>query len=260
MTLEFNIIGDIAGQYKTLEALLKKMPPSAIPFSVGDMVDRGPQSKDVLYFFKEYGQAILGNHEHLMLTDYQFATKKTQTRYYDTGLWLQNGGTKTLISLLGEEFKDKILDLDDKFYTYVDRFYEDPIVELILMRSEREYDELMKLLPSDLMSWIESLPLYFETSDLFVSHAPVRSDWAFEKVLDLGTTNNKTTDECIIWNRGSPRRMPNQIQIFGHNSYRNTKYFADKQGNFAIGIDTSRSDILTGIHYPSMQIFQQEYL
>ena len=42
--------------------LLKKCP-DYLPISVGDMIDRGPDSKKVLDFFMAGGKAILGNHE-----------------------------------------------------------------------------------------------------------------------------------------------------------------------------------------------------
>jgi len=259
MSQELNIIGDIAGQYKTLEALLRKMPQSAIPFSVGDMVDRGPQSKDVLYFFKENGQAILGNHEHMMLTEYDYATKDVFS-YYDTGVWLQNGGTKTLLSFLGEDKKEHILDIEEMFYLYGEAFNLDPIYQPRLDKATKEYKEYLCQLPYDIMEWIALLPLYKSTPDLIISHAPIRPDYAFEKVLDIGKFYGKNTDDCIIWNRGTPRRIEGKTQVHGHNSYRKPQYFQDKQGTFAIGIDTSRENILTGLHYPSMQIYEQEFL
>ena len=63
-----NIISDIAGNYKTLMALLEKMPQDEEIISVGDMVDRGPRSKEVIEFFmnNENATAIMGNHEHMM--------------------------------------------------------------------------------------------------------------------------------------------------------------------------------------------------
>lgn len=86
-----NIISDIAGQYNTLIALLDIMPDDE-PVSIGDMVDRGPDSKKVLDFFMQNGSAILGNHEHMML-DFGRGT-----RYYDHGTWAWNGGRATLNS------------------------------------------------------------------------------------------------------------------------------------------------------------------
>jgi serine/threonine protein phosphatase 1 len=61
-----NLIGDIQGKYRTLLALLKQMPDDD-PVSVGDMIDRGPHSMEVLEFFRNHGKALLGNHEHMML-------------------------------------------------------------------------------------------------------------------------------------------------------------------------------------------------
>ena len=56
-----NLIGDIQGNYRTLLALLKQMPDDD-PVSVGDMIDRGPRSMEVLEFFRNHGKALLGNH------------------------------------------------------------------------------------------------------------------------------------------------------------------------------------------------------
>ena len=65
-----NLIGEVQGNYLTLQALLKKMPDE-IPVSVGDMIDRGPRSLEVLEFFRHNGTALMGNHEHMMLDHLQ---------------------------------------------------------------------------------------------------------------------------------------------------------------------------------------------
>ena len=57
-----NLIGDIQGNYHTLRALLKQMPDEE-PVSVGDMVDRGPRSKEVLEFFRPVSYTHLRAHE-----------------------------------------------------------------------------------------------------------------------------------------------------------------------------------------------------
>ncbi|MCR9145081.1 MAG: metallophosphoesterase [bacterium] len=61
------IIGDVHGCYKSLRALVKKCPPEPICF-VGDLIDRGPDSKGVVEFVRGEGhQCVLGNHEELMI-------------------------------------------------------------------------------------------------------------------------------------------------------------------------------------------------
>ena len=84
-----NLIGDIQGNYHTLRALLKQMPDEE-PVSVGDMVDRGPRSKEVLEFFRLHGKALLGNHEHMMLDYFK------GTEIYMPHIWLLNSGDATL--------------------------------------------------------------------------------------------------------------------------------------------------------------------
>ena len=67
--------------------------PDEEPVSVGDMVDRGPRSKEVLEFFRLHGKALLGNHEHMMLDYFK------GTEIYMPHIWLLNSGDATLYSL-----------------------------------------------------------------------------------------------------------------------------------------------------------------
>jgi hypothetical protein len=68
-------------------------------------------------------------------------------------------------------------------------------------------------------------------------------------------------DYSIIWNRGKPIRTDKyNIQIAGHNSQFGYKEFGDDDGVFAYCIDTSREDVLTGIHIPSFTVYQQKVI
>lgn len=100
-----NIFGDISGYYKTFMALLKKMPDEE-PIGLGDLNDRGPDTKSVFDFFMKNGKTILGNHEHMML-DYLHGEK-----YYESGLWFDTWGKHTLKSFTRENINFNILDLD----------------------------------------------------------------------------------------------------------------------------------------------------
>lgn len=91
-----NVISDIAGRFDELMLLVDKMPTGEL-ISVGDMVDRGKQSKQVLDYFMNTPntRAILGNHEHMML-DYM-----KKTGFYPYNTWIVNGGKKTIKSFHG---------------------------------------------------------------------------------------------------------------------------------------------------------------
>ena len=217
-----NIIGDIAGQYDTLMALLKKMPDEEV-LSVGDMIDRGPQSKQVLEWFMKNGKAILGNHEHLMLNEID------EGDYYSRGMWQWNGGGATL----------------DSFGAF------NPAM----------------LRGNPLINWVRGLPLFVKLDGALVSHSFIGFGQTLETACDLGRgfahgSDDAQSDRCILWNRGEPGRQMNDkdhIQIAGHNSQFGLRKFEDRNGTYAICIDDSRHDKLTGLHWPSMTIYQEDY-
>ena len=62
------VIGDIHGSYNTLLALIEKLPKDANIVFVGDLIDRGKYSSQVVKFIrKNRYKSVLGNHEiHLL--------------------------------------------------------------------------------------------------------------------------------------------------------------------------------------------------
>lgn len=89
-------VGDIHGHFSLLQSALDKVgfnPDADRLFSVGDMVDRGPESDHVLdWLNKPWFNPVRGNHDDYVC------------RYdtCDTGNWLQNGGA-WFMSLLDVE-------------------------------------------------------------------------------------------------------------------------------------------------------------
>ncbi len=99
------VIGDVHGMDDELGKLLTNVNPldTTIVF-VGDLIDRGLQSKQVLervYSIMsdpEYSSVyVRGNHEQLLLDFLDYPAQGYP-------LFLKNGGDKTLYSLLGEDF------------------------------------------------------------------------------------------------------------------------------------------------------------
>ncbi len=216
-----NLIGDIQGNYRTLLALLKQMPDDD-PVSVGDMIDRGPRSMEVLEFFRNHGKALLGNHEHMML-DY-FCDRGN----YMPGLWLMNSGDATLNSLG-------------------------------LERSGS--------LPEILQDFLESLPLLLIRDGLLVTHAPVHKRWSLEDIASEDHLELSPLDQSVIWNREDPVPRDGYFQVFGHNGYRyvrahffDTRFMIRPESAHAVCIDTVRGQVLSGLHWPSRRIFEQEYV
>ena len=88
------VFGDIHGRYTTFQRLLELIHYDAstdVIYSVGDLIDRGPDSVSVVEFFKQpHCHAILGNHEQMVLN----------LRDWEP-VWMDpwNGGPATLHSL-----------------------------------------------------------------------------------------------------------------------------------------------------------------
>ena len=84
------IIGDVHGCYKTLVALLDKLPKDRNITFVGDLIDRGPGSKEIVKLVRENDyRCVRGNHEDM--------AKNNPTD------WLKHGGMQTFNSYGDDE-------------------------------------------------------------------------------------------------------------------------------------------------------------
>lgn len=101
------IIGDVHGCYDTLMALIKKLPnPDAHLVFVGDLLDRGDKSAQVIEYVKTHGHdCVLGNHELMMIE--ALKNMGTDGSYYRD--WkTKNGGLETL-----QSYKDSKHDIKE---------------------------------------------------------------------------------------------------------------------------------------------------
>ncbi len=91
------VIGDVHGHYDGLMTLLELISPNADDhvYFLGDLIDRGPQSAQVVEFVKNSPyRSLLGNHEHLLLE----AFPNNQAYAPALQAWLQSGGRSTIAS------------------------------------------------------------------------------------------------------------------------------------------------------------------
>ena len=102
-------VGDIHGCYKTLLKLINEkldVQKEDELYFVGDYIDRGPSSRQVvdhLLEMKEAGYqiyAVRGNHEEMLLDAWQNQTTDSFM------LWMMNGAEQTLNSYGIESYKD----------------------------------------------------------------------------------------------------------------------------------------------------------
>ncbi len=136
-------VGDIHGCYDKLVALMKTLPwkkeNGDLLLFIGDYIDRGPNSRDVVQFLvelkKQGGDLVFlkGNHEK-MLMDYYIHQK-------DQMLYVANGGAETIASYVEGGIGRKAF-----------------------------------VLPEDHLEFLLGLKLYYETEDYIFVHAGLRDE------------------------------------------------------------------------------------
>ena len=113
------VIGDVHGHYQGLMQLLEAIAPTADDkiYFLGDLIDRGPQSSQVVDFVKENSYpCLLGNHEHMLikiLTDKNASTPSVQG-------WLYSGGQATLASYKNGKIPQEHLEWFQSLPLYLD--------------------------------------------------------------------------------------------------------------------------------------------
>ena len=191
------VIGDVHGHYDTLMELVAKLPKDAKLVFVGDLIDRGPKSAEVIRFVREGNHScVMGNHEELMIRDmpYIFSAYEKNRKLDLSSTWFRNGGIKTLISY-------GIIKSEEKRPQKVDN-----------------PNEVIRQLKSDL-EWMESLPLYLQLDikhasgkPVVISHSCIGSVWHFRDDSD----NQHTFREYALWSRGAESGEMPIFNIFGH--------------------------------------------
>ncbi|MEX1660583.1 metallophosphoesterase family protein [Thioclava sp. 15-R06ZXC-3] len=149
------VIGDLHGRADLLDAMFERIsdqPGSerARVITVGDMIDRGPESARVLSTLQAAQRAapqrmicLMGNHERMML-DFLISPDAQTVR------WLKLGGAATLRSYG--------LSLPDMTRPDTDA------LDALRM-------DLARAIGPNLLSWLDSRPLYWREGGLAVTHA-----------------------------------------------------------------------------------------
>ncbi|MEK4230534.1 metallophosphoesterase [Solibacillus sp. FSL H8-0538] len=176
-------IGDIHGNFELLEKLLLKWNPceEQLVF-VGDYIDRGPQSLDVLRKVKELTEthaavALLGNHEQMFLQWLKHPELEANS-------FFNVGGAATIQSF--------------------------SIVDLPKHSTDTVIAQMMKERHTDLLSFIENCPFYYSWEGFVFVHAgidPYVEDFSL------------SSEEDFLWIRDEFTKFPHMAKetiVFGH--------------------------------------------
>ncbi len=179
---DFYAIGDIHGRFDLLEMLLAELDPARRLVFVGDYIDRGENSAQVLRHLhalcqQSDGQIVClkGNHEDMLLN---FLDNPADA----APIWLRNGGDQTLAA----------------FGIAVDETDPDSVA-----------DALRQAMGQPLIDWITELPLHWTTGNVTAVHA----------ALDPAISVEDQSERVCLW--GHPRfrqrpRRDGQWVVHGH--------------------------------------------
>lgn len=151
--MKYVVFGDVHGEYYKLLNLLRIIEQKYVIDDytlvfLGDLIDRGPLSFSVVDYVKRKVEdkkaiAVIGNHELMMLEAYHYWKKQGEPY----PLWLYNGGKQALKS-------------------YCDMFEYDVSMQFFAEAFEK----------SGHYNFLKNLPLYYETDEVWFSHAPIPKD------------------------------------------------------------------------------------
>jgi len=225
-----NIVSDVAGRFNEFLRLKEQMPDEPFLF-VGDLNDRGKQSKEMIeWVMNDPNSKCLHSNHGAMFIDFYDGLKS----YYHPEDFLRNGGFQTLVSY-GYEPEMQGFSIDIRH----------------AIKWCRENETMTKH-----VEWLRNLPWYHKEEGLFVSHAARHPMFPLE---ELCKDTYESYNYSLIWNRHEPDKIDGVFQVLGHNSPWGLTWFGPAGENWAVCLDDSRKDKLTAMHWPSLKIYQEDY-
>lgn len=226
-------VGDIHGCYHTLLDLMNKLPLESQDklIFLGDYIDRGPHSKQVVDYVRGItgpdtnNIALLGNHEKMCIDSYRGSG-------YWGSTWMDNGGRETI----------------DSYDTRTDEQKRKPSMALD-MEAYHEWKEHLPRVSQEHIEWMASLPLFYETDEYYFVHAGIDPEEELEY----------QCEQDLLWIRGEfinyAMRLPKRV-VFGHTPFEKAQVLSNK-----IGIDTGcvYGNKLTAICIETGTLFQAEH-
>ncbi len=239
-------IGDIHGEFDQLSILWSRLPQyeesDTIVF-LGDYIDRGPKSREVIEFVQQLPEktaakvvTLMGNHERMLLDAYEKD---------DCSLLLPpaNGCLATFLSFTGEE---------------EEKNSREQLVRRIQVKD---------WLQPDIYKWLSSLPLWYEDEHAIYVHAGLEGEGK------IWFHPTKSQDGSLLWMREDDfwTGYSGKKVVFGHtvtshlpNDHLNflEKFFDDKKDVWfrgdLIGIDTGcgKDGFLSAVELPDLKVYE----
>lgn len=216
--MNYFVMSDIHGHIQKMDYLLRKWNPDneQLVF-LGDYIDRGPESLNVLRRVKEltfsYGAvALMGNHEYMFL---QWLKNSRE----DANTYVERIALTTILSFLSDVPSEKINQSSGEL-------------------SERKIKEIIKEHHGEIIYFTKKLLPYYETEKYLFVHAGINPSQT--------NLENNTLDDLLWIREGfySSKQPLDKIVIFGHT---NTSVLHENESNTGVWIGESKVGIDGGV-------------
>ncbi|SMF12562.1 metallophosphoesterase [Pseudobacteriovorax antillogorgiicola] len=265
MLEKYLIVSDIAGQYDAF-ARLREQKPDLPCISVGDAIDKGPQSQLVLDFLiqDKGSDLLLGNHEYLLLRAmHELEYEPLMSKRVFCHFWLESRGLATILSYLPHG--DLYRNLERTLFAFKDRLTEIGHLHYLKTRAlifispglaVSHAPSNLRFLQSRLQTWVADSDVFlgstFADPHIWVK-GPSPSPFS-------GLTLPTTVGEFVSC-RDEPSELKSYLHVFGHMSRWGYKQFLspDHKRTTHLCIDSSRSSKITGLVWPQQQVIQERF-
>ena len=150
-------IGDVHGEFELFCEMLEKInqdnksldDAQTVILLLGDMIDRGPKSRQVLELLQQFHTTssglvvLLGDHEEMMLA----SAKGVEVAQR---LWMKKGGRQTLES------------------------YGVDVAQFVRATPQERADQIVSAVGETTLAWLGSRPLSYRSGDYYFCHAGIR--------------------------------------------------------------------------------------
>lgn len=238
------VVGDIHGNADQLSALITKIEEQIrrddIIVFLGDYIDRGPDTKDVISQLialrRRYGKRMIflrGNHEQWFAKTY---AERTSTS------WILGMEGLSTVRSYSSEAESLII---DEIRSLGIRLFQEEKIELL------SYKRLFDSMPEDHIDFLVSgLKNYYEENDLICSHSGINPDRPLME----------QRDEDLYWN--DPGRMMAswkgpQTLVIGHKDTATIDPFMEGRPiikEHVVLLDTG--NVLTAVRFPDRKVLQ----
>ncbi|MDD0851914.1 metallophosphoesterase [Halobacteriovorax sp. GB3] len=219
------IFGDIHGCYDELVALIEKCtehhkkhaPEETLRFiSCGDLIDRGPKSKEVIDLFIENENffAIAGNHEQEFVSLAKVFAKDSFSKNTKLPVWVHD---------LEKQYEEHKHEMQESFVDYTEGKLSNWIVQ-----GGKEFIQSFELEPLKPDTWtfdkkyidfFLNLDLIFEGDNYILTHALILNEQ--QESLEQNKIETIEQADHFLWNRRAKNiyTHPDKLMISGHTPF-----------------------------------------